>query len=200
MCVPQVNGQLRQPALHLNPLLVPRNETVNRESVSQIMDARLAAFAAGTMDSSLLPDSSEDVLEGVPVDGLSSTPREERRTAILRVANFLTAHEVAEGRLRQLWSQGHEARFEEFGLANRYQRLGKVQVRQGQSERFPKAQAGSIEKEQHHADHERIEAATMFLIREGAGNQLVQLFSCVDVRNKGLWPLGDCDGQVSCFR
>ncbi len=49
----QKNGQIREQALHLSALSVPRDETVNRESMAQVMNPRFVARTVNAMDAGM---------------------------------------------------------------------------------------------------------------------------------------------------
>src|SRR5438094_6408908 len=83
ICMSQINGQMRQQSLHLSALSVPCDETVNRESMAQIMNPRLVASAISAMDANMLSDPTEVSLESGHVNSPSVSGYEERGAAVL---------------------------------------------------------------------------------------------------------------------
>src|SRR5579859_490589 len=83
ICMAQINGQMRQQSLHLSALPVPCDETVNRESMAQIMDPRLIGCPANAMDADMLSDPTEVSLEGGHINRPPVSGGEEAGTAVL---------------------------------------------------------------------------------------------------------------------
>lgn len=64
ICMAQINGRIRQQSLHFSALSIPCDETVNRESMAQILNPRLVASAIGAMDAGMFSEPTEVSLKG----------------------------------------------------------------------------------------------------------------------------------------
>ena len=83
ICMAQIIGQIWQQTLHFSALPVPRDETVNREGMAQIMNPRLVGCVVNTMDADMRSDATEVSLEGGHINRPSVSADEKRRAAVL---------------------------------------------------------------------------------------------------------------------
>jgi hypothetical protein len=178
--VAQIDRQLVQESLHVGTLLIPGGETMNGESMPQVVNSRLLACSTGTTDTCTIARGPEVLFEHPYVDGAAFQGCE--KGSLNWPPSRLRAIVLDQGP-PQLRSHGNQPRLPELRVPNHQNRPVQVHVGASQVYCFTQTQANPIVNQNHRADRrwlqddapwmgfDHLKKTTKFLPRVDVGNE-----------------------------
>jgi len=140
--VAHIGCQPRKPGVNILSVPIPGQQPVNREAVSEVVDAGAGVFAV--MDTALPEQMLEGLVDGALVKGSGSLVDEERTVGRAWCDLQPFAHVVLKGPAGGS-AQGHPASLSELAFGNVEAPLGAVEVLQVQGQRLTDPDSRAVE-------------------------------------------------------
>ena len=185
--MPHIGCQPRQPRVHILPVPVPGQQSVDRKGVSQVVDSGGGRFAVG--DFALVQQPSKGLIDRAVVQAPGSQVQEQRRVRRVRL-NTKAPVQIRLQRPAGGSAQGNPTGLAELAFGNEEPLFIAVKVFQIQSQGFPDPDAGAVEEPQERLVGMGPKRARRRQLR-GGGQQRANIGLAIDVRSMRCLR-GDC--------
>jgi len=142
--VAEIRSESGQQALDVPARSIPRDNSMDRRCVSNVVDARKTTFGTGATDtccsSHLLKQRNHMWIRPAS----ARLRRKETRIVTQRQWKLAPPLNIDSQFSCEFWSDGHEPCLEELCVANRHKPLDNIDIAQGQLEGFANAEAASV--------------------------------------------------------
>lgn len=180
VAVPEVGGEVGQPALRVDPLPVPLEHAVNDERVTQVVDA----WSAPTnirLETGRVNDAAQELL-GSDVRVTAPLVAEQGRIGTLRESGLLTGREIGREGRHHRGSHRQAPRLEELGLANLKRTLVEPEIAQLESNDLAHPQAHAVAEDEHGVERQWTKRCVGRRELAGRAKQSTDLIRRIDVR------------------
>jgi len=142
--------------LDIPAVAIPRDNSMDRGRVSNVVDARRTTFAGGATDtgrsSELLKQSNHLWIR----PSSACLRRKETRIVAQRQRKLAPPVNIGGQFFHEFWSDRHEPCLEELCVANGDNPLDQIDIAQVQAKGFANAKAASVEENQQRSIHRRL--------------------------------------------
>lgn len=153
VAVPEVGGEVGQPALRVDPLPVPLEHAVNHEGVAQVVDAWSAPTGVG-LEAGRVNDAAQELLGG-DVRVAAPLVAEQGRVGTLRESGRLTGGEIGREGSHHRGPNRQTTRLKELGLADLKRTLVEPEIAQLESNDLAHPQADAVAEDEHGVERQR---------------------------------------------
>ena len=126
--MPQVNGEVIHQSLHVGPLTIPLDQSMDCKGMPHIMKSGLVATAVGALDAHPFPQPLECTLQIPSVNRRPAPTGEEVALCLGKGMRCDPPAGVIAQHFAQIRADGNQPRFEKLGIANSEQGVRQVYV------------------------------------------------------------------------